>query len=340
MLLLAVFMLALLVLSLSVAIPAITKEIQRDREVETMHRGLQYRRAIQLYYRKIGGYPPSVDALVKTNNIRFLRKKYIDPMTGKDDWKTIGLGQNKAPLAMGFFGQPLAGAGGGAIGGIGPSGRKRSERRHHRLNFRRIDRIGFWRLRFQRRSSMFGSSGSGGGSMFGSSSGPGSTFGSSANANSTGTGSTDNSGNTNGTGGTTANGGIANGAGSGTGMGTGTGSSFGPSSGQSFGGGVIGVEARCCQAVDPGLQEEKPLQRVGVYVQPALRVEVDYGKHGTERLAGQWDEWFECARIRRIEWVPIWRVERTGLWGFERTRIRRVERPGLWRFERIGVWWI
>ena len=60
-----------------------------------MHRGKQYRRAIQLYYRKFHAYPPNVDALVKTNEIRFLRKKYIDPMTGKDDWKPILYGQNK-----------------------------------------------------------------------------------------------------------------------------------------------------------------------------------------------------------------------------------------------------
>ena len=124
MLLLAVFLLALLVLSLSVAIPVISREIQRDHEVETMHRGLQYRRAIQLYYRKFHNYPPSIDVLVKSNNTRFLRKKYIDPLTGKDDWKTIAMGQNKAPLAMGFFGQPLAGAGAGAMpmGGAGQSG--------------------------------------------------------------------------------------------------------------------------------------------------------------------------------------------------------------------------
>jgi len=123
MLLAVIFMLFLLSLSLAVAAPEIAKSIQRDREVETMERGKQYIRAIQLYYRKFGSYPPSIDALVKTNNIRFLRKKYIDPMTGKDDWKPILFGQNKAPLAMGFFGQPLAGMGGAApIAGIGPSG--------------------------------------------------------------------------------------------------------------------------------------------------------------------------------------------------------------------------
>lgn len=114
-----VFMTVILILSLSVAIPKVRQSIQRDRDEETMERGKQYIRAIQLYYRKFNAYPPSIDALVKTNDIRFLRKKYVDPTTGKDEWKPIMWGQNKTPMAMGFFGQPLAAAVGG---GIGPSG--------------------------------------------------------------------------------------------------------------------------------------------------------------------------------------------------------------------------
>lgn len=119
MLVAVIFMMAILILSLSVAIPKVRQSIQRDRDEETMQRGKQYVRAIQLYYRKFHAYPPSVDALVKTNEIRFLRKKYVDPTTGKDEWKPIMYGQNKTPMAMGFFGQPLAAAVGG---GIGPSG--------------------------------------------------------------------------------------------------------------------------------------------------------------------------------------------------------------------------
>ncbi|WP_348260639.1 type II secretion system protein [Telmatobacter sp. DSM 110680] len=114
-----IFMMAILILSLSIAVPRVKAAIQRDREIETMQRGKQYIRAVQLYYKKFNTYPPNVDALVKTNNIRFLRKKYIDPTTGKDEWKPILFGQNKTPQAMGFFGQPLAAANGA---GIGPSG--------------------------------------------------------------------------------------------------------------------------------------------------------------------------------------------------------------------------
>jgi type II secretory pathway pseudopilin PulG len=113
-----IFLLALLTIALAIALPKISKEIQRDRELETMHRGKQYIRAVKLYYKKFGAYPPNVDALVKpTNNIRFLRKKYADPTTGKEDWKPIRFGQNKAPTVMGFFGVPL---GGSTIAGTGP----------------------------------------------------------------------------------------------------------------------------------------------------------------------------------------------------------------------------
>jgi type II secretory pathway pseudopilin PulG len=127
MLVAVMFLLAIMIVSMTVAAPMIKKSIQHDRELETMQRGKQYIRAIKLYYRKFGAYPPSVDALVKTNEIRFLRQRYSDPITGKDDWKPIFLGQNKTPLAMGFFGEPLSVAGSpipgaGSIGGNGVAG--------------------------------------------------------------------------------------------------------------------------------------------------------------------------------------------------------------------------
>lgn len=119
--LIAIFLMALVIISLGIAAPQVAKSIQRDKDLETFHRGMQYRRAIQLYYRKFRAYPPNVDALVETNQVRFLRKKYVDPITGKADWKPVLYGQNKTPTAMGFFGEPLAG-GATTLAGIGPSG--------------------------------------------------------------------------------------------------------------------------------------------------------------------------------------------------------------------------
>ncbi len=120
MLVAVIFLVALITISLAVALPKVSKEIQRDRELETMHRGKQYARAVKLYYKKFGAYPPNVDVLVKpTNIIRFLRKKYADLTTGKEDWKPNRFGQNKAPTAMGFFGMPL---GSSTVAGVGPTG--------------------------------------------------------------------------------------------------------------------------------------------------------------------------------------------------------------------------
>jgi type II secretory pathway pseudopilin PulG len=102
-----VVLIALMVLAMAAALPDVRRDIQRDQELEAMHRGQQYIRAIQLYYRRFRRYPPSVDALLDTNGTRFLRKKYSDPLTRQDDWQPILLGQNHAPLSMTFFGQPL-----------------------------------------------------------------------------------------------------------------------------------------------------------------------------------------------------------------------------------------
>ena len=95
-------------LALSVAAPKVAQGLRRDREVEAVHRGNQYVRAIRLYYRKFGHYPGSMEQLEKTNNIRFLRQQYEDPMTGKPDWKLIHVGEAKTTV-KGFLAQPLAG---------------------------------------------------------------------------------------------------------------------------------------------------------------------------------------------------------------------------------------
>jgi hypothetical protein len=59
-------------------------QIKRDREEELIHRGVQYSRAIKHFVKKFGRYPSRIEELEQTNNIRFLRKRYKDPITGKD----------------------------------------------------------------------------------------------------------------------------------------------------------------------------------------------------------------------------------------------------------------
>jgi type II secretory pathway pseudopilin PulG len=113
----------IVLLVLGVAAPKVAKELRRDREVEAVHRGNQYVRAVQLYYRKFGHYPGSIEQLEKTNNIRFLRQKYVDPMTGKADWRLIHLGEAKTTV-KGYFGAPLTGLapGLGSAAGMASSG--------------------------------------------------------------------------------------------------------------------------------------------------------------------------------------------------------------------------
>ncbi len=92
-LLAVLFALTLVIIGLAAAAPSIATAIKREREIELQHRGKQYARAIQLYFRKFGRYPNSLEQLENTNNLRFLRKRYTDPVTGKDEWKIIRLGQ-------------------------------------------------------------------------------------------------------------------------------------------------------------------------------------------------------------------------------------------------------
>jgi type II secretory pathway pseudopilin PulG len=99
-------MLILILLALSIAAPKIAESIRRDKEIETVHRGMQYARAIQVYYNKYGRYPTTIDQLVKTDNQRFLRKRYLNPMTGKDDWRIIHYGEQRVPT-LGLFGQAV-----------------------------------------------------------------------------------------------------------------------------------------------------------------------------------------------------------------------------------------
>jgi type II secretory pathway pseudopilin PulG len=86
---------ALIAIGLLAVLPEIGQQIKRDREEELRHRGTAYMRAIQHFYKKFGRYPTRVEELENTNNVRFLRKRYKDPMshdpqTGKEqDFKFL-----------------------------------------------------------------------------------------------------------------------------------------------------------------------------------------------------------------------------------------------------------
>ncbi len=104
------FLVAILLITLALAAPEMGKQIQREKDVEAIHRADQYKRAIQLYYKQNGGqYPTSIDQLKNTNNVKYLRQEYVDPITGKKDWIFLHLGQVPM-IKMGLFGQMSCGA--------------------------------------------------------------------------------------------------------------------------------------------------------------------------------------------------------------------------------------
>src|SRR5271155_6211644 len=113
------FLVVVLLIGLAIAAPKIATQIRRDKELEMYHRGMQYTRAIRLYYKKFNAYPISLDQLENTNNIKFLRKRYKDPFTGKADWRLIHVGEPLKAQPMGFFGQPLGVAGAKGASGTG-----------------------------------------------------------------------------------------------------------------------------------------------------------------------------------------------------------------------------
>lgn len=110
--LLLLLMVAVMIIGLAIIVPSVAFDIKRDREEEMVHRGVQYSRAIRLYYKKFGRYPAKIEDLEKTNQIRFLRKRYKDPITRKD-FKLLHYGEAKMSLNA---------LGGGAIPGASTLG--------------------------------------------------------------------------------------------------------------------------------------------------------------------------------------------------------------------------
>lgn len=88
--LLMVFLMASIVaIGLYYELPRVAMEAQREKEQLLIERGEQYKRAIQLFFKKAGRYPSEIKELESFQNQRFLRHRYVDPMTGKDEWRLI-----------------------------------------------------------------------------------------------------------------------------------------------------------------------------------------------------------------------------------------------------------
>jgi hypothetical protein len=87
--LLVFLMASMIAITLYLEVPRIAMQTQRDKEQILIDRGEQYKRAIQLFVKKAGRYPGDIKELESFQNQRFLRHRYPDPMTGKDEWRLI-----------------------------------------------------------------------------------------------------------------------------------------------------------------------------------------------------------------------------------------------------------
>jgi len=74
---------ALIAVAAMVMLPVVAFQVKRDREEELIHRGVQYSRAMKHFVKKFGRYPTRLEDLENTNQVRFLRKRYKDPITGE-----------------------------------------------------------------------------------------------------------------------------------------------------------------------------------------------------------------------------------------------------------------
>jgi len=115
-----VLIMATMAIVAAVIVPSITFEIKRDREEEMIHRGVQYSRAIRAYYKKTGRYPIKIEDLENTNNQRFLRKRYKDPLNCKNgkcaDFKLLHFGEVQMTLSA-LGGGVVPGAASGGLNG-------------------------------------------------------------------------------------------------------------------------------------------------------------------------------------------------------------------------------
>jgi type II secretory pathway pseudopilin PulG len=131
MLITLMLMVSLAALALLAILPDKALQIKRDQEEEMCHRGTEYMRAIQHFYKKFGRYPTRVEELENTNNMRFIRKRFKDPLMhdqqGKDkDFKLLhmqDISMNNGPQLGGMMGgQPGLGQIPGQMPGQSPNG--------------------------------------------------------------------------------------------------------------------------------------------------------------------------------------------------------------------------
>ncbi len=110
-------MMAVMIITATIEAPRIVQQMKRDREEEMIHRGTEYARAIKKFYKKFGRYPTTLEQLDNTNQIRFLRRRYKDPLSKDGKWTLLHYGDIQALTNPNGPGTPAA-----ALGAQGQAG--------------------------------------------------------------------------------------------------------------------------------------------------------------------------------------------------------------------------
>src|ERR1017187_5209021 len=105
MLLAVLFMMAMMVIVAMAIAPSFVQQMKRDREEEMIHRGTEYARAIKKFYKKFGRYPANLEQLDNTNQIRFLRRRFKDPLSKDGQWKLLHYGDIQVLTGGAMMGQ-------------------------------------------------------------------------------------------------------------------------------------------------------------------------------------------------------------------------------------------
>ncbi len=88
-----IVVIAVMAIFLAVAVESVSFQKRRENEEELIFRGNQYVEAIRLFRARNGRFPMAMEELYKANP-RVLRKKWLNPISGKLDWKPVFLGQD------------------------------------------------------------------------------------------------------------------------------------------------------------------------------------------------------------------------------------------------------
>jgi type II secretory pathway pseudopilin PulG len=94
-----VMVIAIMAIMLAAAVQIVSFQAQREKEAELIFRGQQYVEGIRLFRAKFGRYPMRMKELWEADP-KVLRKKWIDPITGSEEWGLVFQGQEGRELTV------------------------------------------------------------------------------------------------------------------------------------------------------------------------------------------------------------------------------------------------